>query len=607
MTDDFTNYFGESNNYCEFNSGKYLEALKKYHENIRENAEKSLEKCYRFKLIYIYNSSYQYPKIPDKKSAVINGRNPLNKDDLLIDYDKDSEDEFLEENAEDIGEEDNDDKEEIEEEELSKSEEKFIVPDGHLSEEEVSDKDAFVERQIFEESKDKIKGIKDLLQIRKNYSKPIIINFQQNNNCCGCSCNLSNNGVKDTTIDSSVYKVLLDALTIKIFNVNNLKKESIVEEQEKFDLTFPLKIRETETRKQYEGIEECIYNHLEDIVGKIHGNFEPRERLINEICDEFKEIPKKSLKNFILKKCVKLEGKDSKKKYYYVKKEVLDVAGISEERAKQMIDQHLNEFKQKEEERLKELAKIKAENDLKIKAKIEIGENEGKKEADIELIDEKQLVEPIDNMNNITENNGVKENIDSSPVKKRRTKGKKPKKTSKKLKKNINPEKENIKKEEEKGDIKDNDNEKNVSQPKKKRVRKTDKRSNKNINTEEGVPKTEKEDRGNNDKILDKEINKLSKSKNRKKKKDRVESNKKAKINGDKRINSGKMGKGKFISDKRRAKNGEFDNEIDGRNQMKITFFIRKSGEESNKKEVVEQREEKDGKEKGEENLLNEN
>ena len=41
-------------------------------------------------------------KIPTQASHLINPKNYLAKDEYLIDYDKDSEDEFMEENAEDI-------------------------------------------------------------------------------------------------------------------------------------------------------------------------------------------------------------------------------------------------------------------------------------------------------------------------------------------------------------------------------------------------------------------------------------------------------------------------------------------------------------------------
>jgi len=57
----------------------------------------------------------------------------------MIDYDKDSEEEFLEENAEDIKSNENSDEEEKELAEDEEEEIRWIVPDGHLSQDEVSE------------------------------------------------------------------------------------------------------------------------------------------------------------------------------------------------------------------------------------------------------------------------------------------------------------------------------------------------------------------------------------------------------------------------------------------------------------------------------------
>lgn len=73
---------------------------------------------------------------------MISARNPFKRDDFIIDYDKDSEEEFLEENAEDIKSNENSDVEEEKElVEDDEEENKWIVPDGHLSQDEVSEID----------------------------------------------------------------------------------------------------------------------------------------------------------------------------------------------------------------------------------------------------------------------------------------------------------------------------------------------------------------------------------------------------------------------------------------------------------------------------------
>ena len=108
------------------------------------------------------NSSNSQIRNSEKK---ITPKNPLAKDKYLIDYEKDSQDEFEEENAEDIKSNDNDDIEEESEDSESLEEKKFVVPDGHLSEDEISEKDILKERQLFEASKDKIGGIIQILNI----------------------------------------------------------------------------------------------------------------------------------------------------------------------------------------------------------------------------------------------------------------------------------------------------------------------------------------------------------------------------------------------------------------------------------------------------------
>ena len=65
---------------------------------------------------------------------MITGRNPFRRDEGLIDYDMDSEDEWAEENGEDLeekkGGEDDEDEDMLDEDQHSEG---FIVSDGHLS------------------------------------------------------------------------------------------------------------------------------------------------------------------------------------------------------------------------------------------------------------------------------------------------------------------------------------------------------------------------------------------------------------------------------------------------------------------------------------------
>lgn len=94
----------------------------------------------RKKCIIIDDSMMKYLTFFDKKSFILNPRNPLKKDETIIDYDMDSEEEWNEQNGEDLaGENKGDDDEDDEVEKLLREEEEeeeaagFIVPDDYLS------------------------------------------------------------------------------------------------------------------------------------------------------------------------------------------------------------------------------------------------------------------------------------------------------------------------------------------------------------------------------------------------------------------------------------------------------------------------------------------
>ena len=89
-------------------------------------------------IFFIYHLFFL--EFSEKTSEKINPRNPFKKDEYIIDYDKDSEEEYLEENAEDIKSDENSDEEEKEINDEDEEENKWIVPDGHLSQDEISEK-----------------------------------------------------------------------------------------------------------------------------------------------------------------------------------------------------------------------------------------------------------------------------------------------------------------------------------------------------------------------------------------------------------------------------------------------------------------------------------
>ena len=308
------------------NKVEYLTKLKDYFSEI--NNINNMKEYKKTKIIYIHNSFNPFKKIPTSTSTLINPKNYLAKDEYLIDYEKDSEDEYMEENAEDIKSNDNEDKEEDEEDDInSAQDDKFIVPDGHLSEEELSDKDIMKERMLLENSKEKLLGTMNILDIRKNFVKPILIDFRKKKN------------------DDKV-NTLMNKLTIGLFlyddeynnneNINNsniIQDESNtnniyiepekknIQQQNKFNLSFPIVIGSKVTK--YKGIEDSIKIHFEDILRKVHGSYDTKEHLILQLNKKFEDISKKTLNTFFKEKCFKIQ-----KKYWMVNNDTLSQFNI---------------------------------------------------------------------------------------------------------------------------------------------------------------------------------------------------------------------------------------------------------------------------------------
>jgi hypothetical protein len=223
--------------------------------------------------------------LKEKISTIINGRNPFKKDDYLIEYDKDSEEEYLEENAEDIKSNENSDEEEINEED--EEEVKWIVPDGHLSEDEVSEKEDLLGLDCYHTNQ-KYKSIMEILEIRKNYSKPVIVSFNSVN------------------MDFKV-KNIQSLLKARIYSCNTMINKEEANHLNHIDITnlkikneFPLKIisNGNEEIANKGGISIQIRDRLEEVIRQIHFSYLTKDYLVKEINKIFPNISKKSLENF---------------------------------------------------------------------------------------------------------------------------------------------------------------------------------------------------------------------------------------------------------------------------------------------------------------------
>lgn len=202
----------------------------------------------------------------------------------MIDYEKDSEDEFLEENAEDIKSNENSgDEEELNEEE--EDEEKWIVPDGHLSEDEVSEQEEQV--NLEKDNKNKSKSLMDILEVRKNYNKPVIIDFS----------------VK--TADIRV-KNAGDMLKARIFMIRVEEPE----EESKECFEFPIKIKSKSKNIEVgkKGINFIIKDRLLEVVKEIHLSFMSKEFLVKLINEKYPQISKKQIEIFFRDYCSRTKG-----------------------------------------------------------------------------------------------------------------------------------------------------------------------------------------------------------------------------------------------------------------------------------------------------------
>ena len=272
------------------------------------NSNKNIFNFQNKKLIYIHNSFNQIKKIPKKLSQKINPKNFLEKDEYLIDYDMDSEEEYLEQNAEDINSNDNDDKEEDEYDYMSinQRDEDFIVPDGHLSKDELSETsiELMQQKKLFKSNK--LIDIKTLLNIRKNYAKPILINFTKND-----------------YEKSEQVLILIKKLTVKLFDYdikNDMENDNNLYLCEN---KFPIIVNKNKNKfyigKQKEKeVQNPINNHFVDIMKIIHGSYDTKENLISEIVKKYNEISKNILNNFFKEKCAKIQ-----KKYWTINSDIL--------------------------------------------------------------------------------------------------------------------------------------------------------------------------------------------------------------------------------------------------------------------------------------------
>lgn len=209
------------------------------------------------RLLHIHNSYFPNRPFDHRKSDKISAKNPFKKDDMIVDYERDSDEEFEEINGEDVksneGEED-EEKEEKDEEEIDDAEQ-WIVPDGYLSKSEL---DSCEEEGSEGKNVVKTKSIIELMEIRKNYSKPIIINLK-----------MMYTDVKQAEVLNLVKAKTFDK---RNFPIKILSKPKVLKESQ---------------MKADPNLNEKIKEKLEEMLFVIHGTYEKKDSIIKKINKEF--------------------------------------------------------------------------------------------------------------------------------------------------------------------------------------------------------------------------------------------------------------------------------------------------------------------------------
>ena len=181
------------------------------------------------------------------------------------------------------------------------------MPDGHLSEDEVSEKDEMFNRDKDFNNKN-TKSVMEILEIRKNYSKPVIVNFNLN------------------IIDSKV-KFIGDLLKARIFtqintNINNVtyNLENNIQQDDVTSNVFPIKIaskNKSEENHKKIGMNVILKDRLEEVVREIHMSYMTKEYLIKLINDKIPGISKKALDNFFKESCFRSKKLGARVKFIF--------------------------------------------------------------------------------------------------------------------------------------------------------------------------------------------------------------------------------------------------------------------------------------------------
>lgn len=193
-----------------------------------------------------------------------------------------------------------------------------------------------------------------MLEIRKNFNKPILIDFR--------------NPIKD--FNYLKIKKLNEVLRARIFNINlvNIKTHQADIDQNSNlsgfnnDNDFPIRFTENvENKKSLTGLKDNIHDRLADVCTEIHGSLFSKDDIIKNVKDKFPFISKSSLGQFLRDYSERVVVKKFNRKMWYLRESIFREANINEEDAKQIFENNKKIF-----EKIFEEKKIQADK-LKVK------------------------------------------------------------------------------------------------------------------------------------------------------------------------------------------------------------------------------------------------
>jgi hypothetical protein len=230
-----------------------------YQRECIEERMKRLDKQIQ-KEIFIEGSHKRHNGVWLKASKIISGRNPFLKDETVIDYDMDSEEEFEEENGEDISQDSRKEGSDDDEDMGEGEDDDFIVPDGYLSQSEKNDDDEEVGMEVDDENNARVKSYAQIKKEERKIStvmKPVI-SLINNQNCK----------------EFDLFKIFAFKSYIEfplIVNDRDLCEKS--EEEEKKERMDP----------------NAINNKIKELVLAVHGSYDTRTKIIDEFSEKHPE------------------------------------------------------------------------------------------------------------------------------------------------------------------------------------------------------------------------------------------------------------------------------------------------------------------------------